>query len=70
MKKYIAHPGPVTSTSDGDHHFIGFRQLCELHCVNPSEAVDASRKDQTLGLDTSKLIPLHVSPSGNYPLLD
>ena len=39
--KYILHPGWVTSVTDGDRHFIGARELADLHGVNLLECMAA-----------------------------
>jgi len=37
--KYALHPGPVTSQSDGQTHFVDAHQLARLYGVSPSECV-------------------------------
>lgn len=34
MKKYVLHPGFITSVNDGDRHFIDALTLARLHCVD------------------------------------
>lgn len=38
-KNIAIHPGYVISPNDGNRHFIGFRQLCALCGIDPSQAV-------------------------------
>lgn len=39
--RYVVHPGQVTSKTDGQTHYVGFRQLIELYGVARSECVNA-----------------------------
>ena len=64
MKRFALHPGYVISPNDGDRHYITFRALCDLHGIDPREAVDMSREPWYRGLDTSKLLHLHASDNG------
>lgn len=66
MKKYIVYPTRVTSKNDRQRHFISFNQLCRLYKVDPKECVDATRRQDILGLRIDEFIPLHVSYFGNY----
>lgn len=56
MKLYAVYP------VDG----VTFRSLVELYKVKPAECVDMSRREDILGRDLSKLIPLRVRFDGNY----
>lgn len=38
--KYLVRPGYVRSKSDGDEHYISFKQLCDLYGVNPAECMN------------------------------
>ena len=39
MKKYLLHPGYVTSATDGDKHYITASQLMRLYNVREEECV-------------------------------
>src|SRR5262245_15722099 len=41
MKRYVVHPGKIQSKTDGDTHWIGFRQLIELYNVDRAECINA-----------------------------
>jgi hypothetical protein len=62
VKRFAIHPGEIFSVNDGDRHYVGFRQLCGLYGVNPSECVDMSRHTQ--GIRTDNLLHLYVSYQG------
>jgi hypothetical protein len=64
--KYAIHPGYVIA-SDGDKHFIGYRQLINLYGVNPAECFEWNDSAR-LGKRWEDYIHLHPSESGNYNL--
>jgi hypothetical protein len=66
MKKYAVHPGHVTSTWDGERHFVSTRKLIRLHKVNPSECVEVPFDDPVkyVGREYAGLI--HLFPEENY----
>jgi len=68
--KYAVYPGPVVSQNDGQTHMVSFIELCRLYGVNPRECVDMTNPKSHLGRDVSRLKPLRVSSSGDYPALD
>lgn len=37
-KKIAVHPGYVYSPSDGDRHWIGFKDICRICGINPMKA--------------------------------
>lgn len=67
-KKYVVWPDYVRSKTDGQEHFISFRQLCHLYGVNPAECYDASMVEIVRGIDRTKLIDLMPRYDGNYTL--
>ena len=38
-EKIAVHPGYIISINDGQEHFIGFIQLCQLHKINHQDAI-------------------------------
>ncbi len=44
MKKYIVIGGEVTSSNDGQIHYIGPQRLCELYKVDPKECILVDRR--------------------------
>lgn len=72
MTRYVVHPGKVTSKTDGDVHFIGFRQLVELAKVPLSACINAETSYETQWPRDA----VHIYPAydGNYevpkPTLD
>lgn len=67
MIKYLVYPGKVRSKTDGQIHYVGFLQLCDLYRVNPKECADMSQeKNQKLNFSSlKKLMPDY---SGDYIL--
>ena len=37
MPRYIIHPGFISSKSDGDVHYVGYKQLVTLYKVDPRD---------------------------------
>ena len=69
MKKYLVCPGYVRSKNDGDRHFISAHRLMNLYGVRPGECfVHVYGEPPPCGIDTSTLISLFPSVSGNYAL--
>jgi hypothetical protein len=76
--KYALHPGPVTSKTDGDRHFIDARTLAFLYRVRPSECVvvpwqaqpRSEREHQLLleRIERMDLVHLYPRLDGNYTL--
>jgi hypothetical protein len=75
--KYALHPGPVTSKSDGDRHFIDARTLARLYRVSPCDCVLVPWEAPRPGLERERellleriermgLVHLYPSHSGNY----
>lgn len=68
--RYMIHPGPVDSKSDGDTHYVGVRDLIRLYGVNPSECCVAD--DRTLrGMSRESydaMIHLYPDYHGRYEL--
>jgi hypothetical protein len=64
MKKFICKGGYVISENDGDRHFIGVRELCNLYGVRES----CTQRD-TRGVNYTwfELTPQY---DGNYNLMD
>ena len=68
VKKYLVHPGWVTSSSDGERHWIGFPYLCRLYQVRPELCVNAEtlHSGREYSYWSEKLISLSPLPAGNY----
>lgn len=71
MTRYVLHPGPVRSKTDGDVHHISASQLIMLYRVNPRDCVvypegDAFR--QRFWQDQPGDVHLYPRTSGNYTL--
>ena len=64
-KKYILHPGYVTSSTDGDEHYISASQLCALYNVSMKECIDSSKVRSSRMLPKG-LIKLYPRYGGNY----
>lgn len=63
-KRYVLHPGPVESISDGQYHFIDASQLASLYGVPLDECyiVDYRKPETHIGIDftdKSRLISLY-----------
>lgn len=74
QRKYLIHPGWVTSHTDGDEHYITARQLIKLYGVAVSECVVC--RDCQRGMSstpcTFRSFPggwdLFPDPSGEYKM--
>lgn len=71
MKRYVLHPGPVVSRTDGQTHQISAPVLARLYGVPMGECVIARRDE--LGRENVGAWPpdpVHLSPryDGNYRL--
>lgn len=71
MARIFVHPGWVRSKNDGDRHFIGFMQLCQLFKLNPGECINMHDPANEYGHGSQDgdrhYFPLY---NGNYPLFD
>lgn len=70
-KKYLVFPNHVKSKYDGDEHYIGFIQLCNLYKVNPKECINMDRYDPRKGfkeIENRNYIALTPRYDGNYSL--
>lgn len=65
--RYILHPGPVTSTINGDIRFVGGRQLARLYGVPLADCVVYAPDRPALPKDAVHLWP---SQSGVYSLAE
>lgn len=65
--KYIIHPGYVTA-SDGDVHFIGFKQLIQLYNLKRSNCYNNDTLGDTSGLMLDGCTHLYPREDGNYNL--
>ena len=70
MKKYAILPNYVTSTIDGDMHFISASHLMRLYKVKPAECIviDFDRPETRHGYRIDDLISLSVREDGRYNL--
>ena len=76
--KYALHPGPVTSRTDGDKHFVDAHQLARLYGVAPSECVvvpwevkpghELPHRVRMERIERMGLVHLYPRPNGNYTL--
>ena len=62
-KKYVVHPGWITSKNDGDRHFVSSNALVRLYGVNPSECMI---KYPTSAPAPEGMIHLYPDYSGEY----
>jgi len=67
LKKYMVHPGFVTS-KDGDRHWISARKLMELYGVPPSLCIIFDNRDTESysGLISRELTYLYPRNDGKY----
>jgi hypothetical protein len=65
--KYVIHPGMVRSMNDGQYHYIGFRQLVDLYCVDPRWCINVNNMHGHL-INDPRITYVHLYPreSGNY----
>ncbi len=71
MKKYALYPGYVTSSNDGQRHYITAGELARLYGVSYHECVvvDVDRPECFRGHDVSGLTKLFPNRNGTYELL-
>jgi hypothetical protein len=67
--RFAVHPGYITSKADGDRHWIGFAQLCDLYRVPRHQCLDMS-DHRHLWMSTEHLIVLCPRYDGDYKLPD
>lgn len=70
-KKYILHPGGITSERDGQLHYVSAAALAKLYSVDMSKCIVVTRHNalgKLRGMDTSKMIKLYPSYDGDYSL--
>lgn len=65
-RKYLLHPGWVTSQTDGGRNFISEAQLIRLYGVRREECVSSASR--LFGVDTDTLIDLRPRYDGDYSL--
>jgi hypothetical protein len=73
IKKYVLHPGHVTSKNDGDRHFISSKQLMWLYGVSPDLCVEYPDMDNPQNRNWRPPDgAIHSRPKydGNYTLPD
>ena len=71
MVKYVIFPGPVTSKTDGDRHYITAPQLARLYGVDIKLCRVVHRQSQTMphGCDMCPgELALHPKYNGDYTL--
>lgn len=66
MKKYMLHPGWVTSKHDGDRHYINARRLADLYRVSLGQCLSACTPEGQANREP--LIDLYPSYDGDYTL--
>lgn len=73
--KYAVYPGPVTSKTDGDQHFIPSEMLIMLYKVDPRECIVIRRNDDPTRYLAAQeiakefnLIPLVPQYNGDYSI--
>lgn len=66
-KKYAIHPGYVYSKSDGDEHYVGFRDLVRLYRVKSSECFEWDNA-HAMGRKYDDYIHLVPQSDGDYRL--
>lgn len=67
-KKYILHPGFVSSKNDGDLHYVNCHELSKCYKVNIKECFLDLGENSMKGIDQSKFINLYPREDGNYTL--
>lgn len=68
-EKYVLHPGPVVSQTDGQTHHISAHQLARLYGVRPVDCVVVFPNSPRLGdLRLRDLIHLYPRYDGDYRL--
>ncbi|HBF5466436.1 TPA: hypothetical protein STY79_002982 [Clostridioides difficile] len=66
--KYVVDEGYITSKSDGEEHFINFRDLIKLYGVSPRECIRAKDYYEREGLDLKDIKFLYPRNDGKYKL--
>lgn len=70
MVRYIVYSGYVVSQTDGDRHYVTFRQLCRLYKLDPRQG-NVVNADQMLSIvPRPDDIHCHVRYDGKYPLFE
>lgn len=74
-RRYVLHPGRVTSKADGQSHYINAAQLADLYGVSLRDCITYPAGDDTesrfkrqLWRDPVGAIHLHPRYDGNYQL--
>ncbi len=68
-RKYVLHPGYVTSKADGDRHYINAKQLADLYRIKLTEChiiMDDYPDFQSRMDETRHLIHLYPRFDGDY----
>lgn len=67
-KKYVLMGGYITSKSDGDTHWIGADQLCQLYGLNQNLCFfcDPRLESTIYGINMGKMIVLGPRFHGDY----
>ena len=66
--RYMLHPGPMTSKTDGDRHFIGAGQLAQLYGVSLKNCVVCDNTSKGSPVDDPRYIHLYPRYNGDYEI--
>ena len=64
-KKWLLHPGWITSKTDGDQHFVGEMELIRLYGVRRDECLSVTASNLH-AFDLESLIDLRPRYDGDY----
>jgi hypothetical protein len=62
--KYVIYPGYITSSNDGDRHFISYTRLVRLYGLRLGECVDVAYTRGYSQPHLQEMIHLHPLPTG------
>jgi hypothetical protein len=60
------YPGYITSKTDGQSHYIDYFTLIRLYNLNPCECFNASRREDLIGRDITKITKYYPDFHGRY----
>ncbi len=66
--KYIVHPGPMRSKSDGQWHYIGYGDLIRLYDVRPKDCILATKAVLRSLRKSDDVIHLYPRYDENYEI--
>lgn len=70
--RYVIHEGPISSTQDGDVHYLNYIQIMDLYGVDRSHCRLASAHDYGVGVglwsDEYRIVHLYPQANGDYSL--